>query len=50
MENTINGSTTIKWIDGQAKLRMQIDKGRIMQNSFGVGHGFPIEGANADSV
>jgi len=28
---------------------MQIDRGRIMQNSFGVGHGFPIEGANPES-
>jgi hypothetical protein len=29
---------------------MQIDKGRIMQNSFGVGHGFPIEGKDTDSA
>ena len=49
-DSFLNGSQTLNWVENQTKLRMKIDKGRVMQNSFGCGHGFPIEGAQDDST
>ena len=43
-QSIINGTSTIGWVQNQTKLKMKIEDGRMHQNSFGIGHGFPIEG------
>ena len=48
-QSLLNGTSTIGWVQNQTKLKMKIEDGRMYQNSFGVGHGFPIEGKESSN-